>query len=81
MNGYIWVRVSAGKIDTQGGDGVVILVYRNTTELRNWQLGWNDSQGFTDGFEMDVAQGDLVFFVIKVGGDSTYDHTAFKAQI
>jgi len=81
VNGYIWVRVSAGKIDTQGGDGVVILVYRNTTELRNWQLGWNDSQGFTDGFEMDVAQGDLVFFVIKVGGDSTYDHTAFKAQI
>lgn len=81
VNGHIWVRVSAHKIDTQGGDGVVILVYRNTTELRNWQLGGNDSQGFTDGFGMDVAQGDLVFFVIKVGGDSTYDHTAFKAQI
>ncbi|MEJ2558258.1 MAG: hypothetical protein P8186_18995, partial [Anaerolineae bacterium] len=72
---------SARKIDTGGGDGVVILVYRNTKELKSWQLGWNDSKGFTDEFEVDIARGDFLFFVIKVGGDSTYDHTAFQAQI
>ncbi len=81
VNKRVWVRVSARKIDTGGGDGVVILVYRNTTELKSWQLGWNDSQGFTDEFEVDIARGDFLFFVMKVGGDSTYDHTAFQAQI
>jgi serine/threonine protein kinase len=77
----IRIRISARKIDTGGGDGVVILVYRNTKELKSWQLGWNDSKGFTNEFEVDIARGDFLFFVMKVGGDSTYDHTAFQAQI
>lgn len=81
VTGRIRVRLSARKIDTGGGDGVVILVHRNTAEIRNWRLGGNDGQGFTDEFEVDIAQGDFLFFVMKIGGDSSYDHTAFQAEI
>jgi serine/threonine protein kinase len=81
VNGPIRVRVSAYKIDTNGGDGVVILMYRNTEEIRRWQLAGNDGQGFAEQINLEVAQGDFLFFVMKIGGDPTYDHTAFRAQI
>jgi hypothetical protein len=81
VGGSVWIQVSARKLDTGGGDGVIILVYRNTTEVKRWQLGANDSVGFSEGFTLDVAEEDFIFFVMKVGGDSTYDHTAFRVQI
>jgi hypothetical protein len=81
VSGPVWVWLSASKIDTEGGDGVIILLYRNTTEIRRWQLGPKDSLGFTDELQVEVDQGDYLFFVMKVGGDSTYDHTAFRAQV
>ncbi|HXV44379.1 MAG TPA: protein kinase [Anaerolineae bacterium] len=81
FSGPIQGRVSARKLDTQGGDGVVILVYRNTTEIKRWELGANDSQGFSQPFETDMAPQDYLFFVIKAGGDSTNDEIAFRAQI
>ncbi len=77
----VWIQVSAYKLDTGGGDGVDIVVYHNTAEVKRWHLGWNDNQGFSDGLALDIAQGDYIFFVMKIGGDPTYDHTAFRAQI
>jgi hypothetical protein len=80
-SGPIWIQVSARKLDTQGGDGVIVLVYRNTTEVKRWQLEAGDSTGFSEGLALDVAGNDFIFLVLKVGGDSTYDLTAFRGQI
>jgi hypothetical protein len=81
LSGPIEAQVSAQKIDTEGGDGVIILVYHNTAEIKRWQLGADDSKGFADQVNLDVAQGDYLFFVIKAGGDATHDETALRAQI
>lgn len=81
FDGQIWVNVVAAKIDTGGGDGVDIIVYHNTNELKRWHLGWNDGTGFNDGIAVNVSQGDYIFFALKAGGDATYDHTYFRGQI
>ncbi|MBI1880679.1 MAG: hypothetical protein HYR94_21090, partial [Chloroflexi bacterium] len=81
LSGPVEVQVSAQKIDTQGGDGVIILVYRNTAEIKRWQLGADDSSGFADQLNLDVVQGDYLFFVIKASTDATNDETALRVQI
>jgi serine/threonine protein kinase len=81
VSGSIQVQVSAQKIDTQEGDGVIILLYRNTEEIKRWQLGANGNTGLADQLNLDVAQGDYLFFVIKAGVDATHDETALRAQI
>lgn len=81
VNGRVFVWVSARKLDTGGGDGVIIHVYHGLNELKRWELGPADSQGFTDQLAVDINQGDFLFFVLKVRDDATYDNTAFQAQI
>jgi serine/threonine protein kinase len=81
VNGRVFVWVSARKLDTGGGDGVIIQVYHGLSELKRWELGPADSLGFTDQLAVDINQGDFLFFVLKVRDDATYDNTAFQAQI
>lgn len=81
VSGPIQVEVSARKIDTQGGDGVEIVVYRNTEEIKRWPLAANDAVGFTQPVSLEVMQGDYLFFVLKPGADSTHDETAFQARV
>lgn len=81
LNGPIRVWISARKLDTTGGDGVVVLLYRNTEEIKRWQLEATDSQGFTEQISLEVVQGDYLFFVVKAGGDSANDETALQAEI
>ncbi len=81
VNGRVFVWVSARKLDTGGGDGVIIYVYHGLNELKRWELGPADSLGFTDQLAVDINQGDFLFFVLKVRDDATYDNTAFQAQI
>ena len=81
VTGRIRVQVTASKKDTGGGDGVVILVYRNIDALASWDLAWNDSFGFTQTFETDIVAGDFLFFVMKIGGSPVNDETAFRAQV
>jgi hypothetical protein len=81
MAGNVWAQVFAYKIDTGGGDGVDIVLYRNTDELKRWRLNGNDNNGFSEGLSVDVIKGDYIFAVIKVRGDSSYDETGFRAQI
>lgn len=81
MTGRVRVQVSASKKDIGGGDGVVILVYRNIDALATWNLAWNDSTGFSQTFDTDIVAGDLLFFVLKIGGTPVNDETAFRAQV
>lgn len=81
LSGPIQVRVAAKKLDTSGGDGVLVLVYHNTAEIKRWQLAANDGQGVAETFGLEVTEGDYVFFVLKAGADSTNDETAFQAQV
>lgn len=81
VSGRVRVKVSAKKIDTGGGDGVEVFVYRNLGEIKHWHLGARDSKGFTKEFQIDINQGDFLFFVLRVGGNSLNDHTGFRAQV
>lgn len=81
VDGRVQVWVSAHKLDTGGGDGVIVLAYWNTTELKRWQVKAQDSQGFSESFSVDVTPGDFLFFVIKAGGDTMNDEIAFRAQV
>jgi hypothetical protein len=86
VSGPVEVRIRAGKKDS-GGDGVVIAVYRNTTQTSAFpefkkSLAGNDRGGFAEKFEIDhMAPGDYLLFVMQRNGDATSDHTAFQALI
>ncbi len=84
VSGLIEVLLSARKIDL-GGDGVTILAYHNKLDqaIEGWQIGPNDTAGVfrLKFFEVEVKQGDTLFFVMKRNGDARSDHTAFQAQI
>jgi hypothetical protein len=75
------VEVSARKLDPAGGDGVTIVVYHNISPLQTWQLAADDVQGFVENLEIEVIEGDFLFFVMQIGGNSGNDLTAFQAQI
>jgi hypothetical protein len=81
VTGPVRVEVSARKLDTAGGDGVTIVVYHNTSPLQTWQLAADDVQGFVENLEIEVIEGDFLFFVMQIGGNSGNDLTAFQAQI
>jgi len=81
VNGPVQVRISARKIDTAGGDGVTIHVYHGLQELESWFLEANNSQGITGELTVNLAQGDYLFFVMKMNQNPINDHTAFQAQI
>jgi hypothetical protein len=81
VSGPIQVEVFARKIDAQGGDGVEVVVYRNTEEIKRWSLAASDTLGFTQQFGLDVKQGDYLFFVLKPAGNSMNDETAFQARV
>ncbi len=79
--GPLRLVVSARKLDTAGGDGVIIVAYRNTEEIKRWPLAANDSEGFTEELVVNVSQGDYLFFVVKVNQDSMNDETGFRAWV
>lgn len=86
ISGPLEVRLVAGKKDA-GGDGVVIAVYRNTTQTSAFPefkktLAGNDRGGFAEKFQIDnISPGDYLLFVMQRNGDATSDHTAFQALI
>lgn len=77
----VWVQLFAYKIDTGGGDGVDIVVYRNTEELQRWRLDGTDGNGFSEGLSVPVTSEDYIFVVMKIAGDPSYDETGFQVQI
>lgn len=80
-NGTVTLEISVSKRDTSGGDGVILQLYRNTTLLRGWQFGPNDSQGINSRFIVNLNQGDYLFFVLKVNQNSANDETNFAVRI
>lgn len=81
VTGAVRVQVSARKLDTAGGDGVTLVVYHNTSPSQTWQLAADDAQGFVEDLEIEVAEGDFLFFVMQIGENSGNDLTAFQVQI
>lgn len=81
VSGEILIEIHAHKIDTDGGDGVSVEVFKGTARLKQHKLNARDSKGFTDRFTANVTSDDLLFFVIKIRGNSAYDHTALEISI
>ena len=65
----------------RGGDGVDVIVYRNTEEWKRWRVNGDDGNGINDGVSVAVTPGDFIFTVIKIGGDPSFDETGIRAQI
>jgi hypothetical protein len=81
FNGPIGVVVTVHKLD-QGGNGVVLVAYRNGEPMQRLQLGPDDTQGVRGyRFEDVVQAGDRITFVMNSNGRAENDHTAFQAQI
>ncbi|MEM7028354.1 MAG: serine/threonine-protein kinase [Chloroflexota bacterium] len=81
INGPIKVKFTAQKLDTAGGDGVTIHLYRGLRELASWHLEAENDQGIVEEQIIDVAAGDYIFFVIKMNKTPIHDQVAFRAQI
>lgn len=81
VNGPIQVWLSARKLDTGGGDGVIISAYKQTDLVKTWTLAGVDGQGFSEGLTIDATDGEYLFFVMKIGETSSFDETTFRAQI
>ncbi len=79
--GPVWVNVTARKIDTNGGDGVDIILYRGLAPVKSWTLEGNDGTGFSETVQLDITQDDLLFFVMSIRGSPDNDETAFWAQV
>lgn len=82
FNGPVRVVGSARKIDA-GGDGVLIQAFRNGQLVDELRLQPSDTEGVLnrDWFELDVAPGDTLTFVMKSNGRVENDHTALNLQI
>ncbi|MCB0178645.1 MAG: protein kinase [Anaerolineae bacterium] len=82
FNGRVHVVGTARKIDS-GGDGVLIQAYHNGQLVDELRLQPGDTEGVLnrDWFELDVAAGDELTFVMKSNGRVENDHTALNIQI
>jgi hypothetical protein len=77
----IRMEIRVNKVDTGGGDGVRIVVCKYTDCFWSDSLGGRDGTGFSRTILAEVKEGDLVYFVIKIGEDPTFDATAFTVLI
>lgn len=82
FTGSVRVVGTARKIDA-GGDGVLIQAFRNGQLVDELRLNPGDTEGVLnrDWFELDVAAGDTLTFVMKSNGRVENDHTALDLQI
>lgn len=82
--GRQWRSTVSGtvRIDIHGGgDGVDISVCKFTDCFKSYHLSGRDSKGFDDSFSLSTNQGDLIYFVVKIGGDATFDATDLSIRI
>ena len=81
LTGDIRASISARKLDTAGGDGVTIHLFRNLEQVNSWHLPFDDSRGIDETITVNVNPDDYLFFVLKMNQNPVNDLTAFQAQI
>jgi len=81
LSGLMRFNTHMHKIDTHCGDGVQLMVYRGTQLQRSQQIGGGDNRGLDDSWQMQLSQGDMLYFVITIRGEPTCDQTRIYLEI
>lgn len=87
VNRQVRVRVHAHKQDTGCGDGVKITTFRAidgqgmVKKLGEFRVRFNDSNGVTKNYQVNVGSGVLIYVIVDIYGDSGCDATRLAVDI
>jgi hypothetical protein len=87
FSGNIKVTVHAHKADTGGGDGVWVGTFRARdgvgmeAKLGEFRIGGGDNTGRTETYSVTVDPGNMIYVIVDIGGESTYDKTRVYIDI
>lgn len=83
--GKIVISNEIKKLDIAGGDGVLLKIMKNNTQIwpaNGWQvLSYNDAQGIRFHVSTTINQGDTIYFVVNQNQTSSYDTTYWSSYI
>jgi hypothetical protein len=80
--GAISITGTAKKQDITGGDGVIVTIKKNGNTLWGPQaIAYNDNAGYMHNVQTEVAQGDLIYFIVNKDGSTSYDSTSWDPTI
>lgn len=83
--GFIVISNTVKKLDVTGGDGVLLKIMKNGTQI--WpESGWcvldyDDAQGKEFEVPIEVASGDNIHFIVNANQSSNYDTTFWVSNI
>ncbi|MGD8624302.1 MAG: hypothetical protein PVJ34_07195 [Anaerolineae bacterium] len=77
------VTISGRVLDfaPQGGDGVVVHIYKGSEELWSATIENGDEEGVYFNLDVEVARGDEIHFRVNARGDALYDTTYFNPKV
>jgi WD40 repeat protein/uncharacterized protein YraI len=81
VSGAIRIKTHFHKMDTRCGDGVELAVFKGAKQLQAQPIGGGDNVGKDNQWEMQIAPGDMLYFVIAIRGESTCDQTRVFLEI
>ena len=79
--GRVTVTGRAYKLDTNGGDGVRLIVRHNAREVWTAEIGAKDVAGVDPNITLDVRKGDAIRFVVDRKGTYSYDTTHWDPAV
>ncbi len=83
--GKIRIKGNVRKYDVNGGDGVVVSIWKNgelVWPASGWQnIAYNDAVGIDHDFIISVSSGDIISFRVDEGENNGYDTTIWDTTI
>lgn len=79
--GSVSITGNVKKSDVTGGDGVVVAIVHNTTQIYNQSIAYNDNVGYNVNLTRTVAAGDALYFRVNRNSSTSYDGTAWTPII
>jgi len=80
-SGVVAVSGNAYKLETGGGDGVKLYIYKNNTSIWNQNLAYNNSTGIGHQVTIPVNAGDDLRFIVNQNANNSCDKTAWDPVI
>jgi YD repeat-containing protein len=80
-SGFIRIAGNVAKNNTGGGDGVIVKVLKNNTQLWSQKLEYNNNIGYEVGVTVKVNAADSIYFIVNKNGTNAYDGTSWNPII
>jgi hypothetical protein len=80
-DGRVTITGAARKLDTNGGDGVRLIVRQNDRELWKAEIEAKDARGVDPNLTLDVKKGDAIRFVVHKKGTHFNDSTHWDPAV